>query len=306
MSRAQRSPGVVGFLGSESLPLWAKRVKAFQEGLTETGHVENRNVTVEYRWAEGYYDRLPMLAADLVRRRVSVIAAPLTQSALAAKAATRTTPIVFITGGDPVNLGLVDTLERPGGNLTGITNLNVGLAPRRLEILHELLPNVVRVALLVDPTNPNADSIVAEVRTAVTSLGLQLVVLHATSERDFDAVFNDLTRLRAEALLIGTEGFLVTRSVQVASLTLLHRVPTLFQFREYVAAGGLISYGGSSEGNFHQMGVHVGRILNGERPATIAVEPSKRFELIINLKTAKTLGITVPEALLRRANEIIE
>jgi putative ABC transport system substrate-binding protein len=244
--------------------------------------------------------------ADLVRRRVNVIVAIPTPSALAAKAATATIPIVFITGGDPITLGLTSSLDRPGANATGIVNLNVDLSGRRLEILHELLPTATRVGLLVDPTNVNANGLVAQAQSAAQRLDLRLDPVHATSERDFDAVFAKLGELRAEALMIGTEGFLVSRAAQVADLALRHRLPTIFQFREYVVAGGLMSYGGSSRGNFRQVGIYTGRILNGERPADLPVEQSNALELIINARTAKTLGITVPQPLLARADEVIE
>jgi putative ABC transport system substrate-binding protein len=304
---AQRTtPRAVGFLGAESADLWEDRVRAFHEGLREAGQLEGQDITIEYRWAEGRYDRLPSLAADLVRRRVSVIVAIPTQSALAAKAATATTPIVFVTGGDPVKLGLVAGLSRPGGNATGVVNLNVDLSQRRLELLRELLPALRTVALLIDPTNINANSLVAQVQTAAQRLGLQLHTVHATSERDFDAVFANLAKLRVDAFMIGTEGFLVSRSVQLADRTVRHRIPTIFQFREYVVAGGLMSYGGSARGNFRQVGVYTGRILNGEQPSDLPVEQSSTLELIINGRTAKTLGITVPQALLARADEVIE
>jgi putative ABC transport system substrate-binding protein len=237
---------------------------------------------------------------------VKVIVAIPTPSALAAKAATATIPIVFITGGDPITLGLTTSLDRPGANATGIVNLNVDLSGKRLELLHELLPTATRVGLLVDPTNVNANGLVAQAQSAAQRLDLRLDPVHATSERDFDAVFAKLGELRAEALMIGTEGFLVSRAAQVADLALRHRLPTIFQFREYVVAGGLMSYGGSSRGNFRQVGIYTGRILNGERPADLPVEQSNALELIINARTAKTLGITVPQPLLARADEVIE
>lgn len=304
---AQRTrPTVVGFLGAESADLWEDRVRAFHEGLRQTGHLDGEDITIEYRWAEGRNERLPSLAADLVRRRVNVIVAIPTPSALAAKAATATIPIVFITGGDAVKLGLVTSLGRPGTNATGIVNLNVDLSGRRLELLHELLPTATRVGLLVDPTNSNANGLIAQAQATAQRLGLQLHPVHATSERDFDSVFATLMKLRAEALMIGTEGFLVSRATRLADLTVRYRVPTIFQFREYVVVGGLMSYGGSSRGNFRQVGIHAGRILNGERPADLPVEQSSALELIINVRTAKTLGIMVPPALLARADEVIE
>jgi putative tryptophan/tyrosine transport system substrate-binding protein len=307
VARGQPLEPVVGFLGVESPNEWMSRLRAFREGLAQTGYFEGRNVAIEYRWAEGRLDRLPALAAELVQRHVSLIAVPGgTNGALAAKAATSTIPILFTTGGDPVSLGLVADLNRPGGNLTGVVNLNLELAPKRLQLLHEIVPAATSVALLVDPTNVNAEAIVREVRAAAIDLGLQLHVLHASSERDLVSVFTTLVQLHVGALLIGTEGFLVALSDELAALTIRHAIPTMFQFRQYVAAGGLISYGASADGNFRQVGVYAGRILKGELPETLPVEESKRFELVINLKTARMLGLTVPPALLASADELIE
>ena len=308
-ARAQQpTMSVVGFLGSESPDRWISRLRGFYQGLSETGYVEGRNVAVEYRWADGQPDRFPAFAADLVRRQVSVIVVPgSTVGALAAKAATTTIPIVFAVGGDPVKLGLVADLNRPGGNLTGVVNLNVNLAPRRLELLRELVPSATLIALLVDPTNPSAGTIVKDVQAAARSLGLQVHVLHASSEREFDSAFASLVQVRAEALMIGTEGLFIHRSEQLVALTIRHAVPTMFQFREYVAVGGLMSYGGSTNsGNFRQVGIFTGRILKGAKPADLPVEQSTRLELIINLKTAKMLGLAVPPTLLARADEVIE
>jgi ABC-type uncharacterized transport system substrate-binding protein len=298
---------VVGFLGAEAPELWAARVRAFRQGLSEAGYEEGRNVSIEFRWAEGRAYRLPALARDLARRRVAVIAAPGgTNGALAAKAATWTIPIVFTTSGDPVQLGLVADLKRPAGNLTGILNLNAELAPKRLGLLKELVPAATSVALLVDPTNASTERIVGDVQPAASALGLQLHILRARSEGDLEKVFADIDRLGAKMLLIGTEGFLVSAAEQLAELTVRHRVPTMFQFRDYVTAGGLISYGGSAIGDFRQAGVYTGRILNGERPAVMPVQRSQKFELIINLKTAKALNLSVPPALLARADEVID
>jgi putative ABC transport system substrate-binding protein len=305
-ARAQQpAMPVIGFLGSASPNLWAGRVRAFRQGLGETGYVEGRNVTIEYRWADGQYDRLPALAADLVRRQVAVIAAN-NPAALPAKAATTTIPIVFTVGLDPVAVGLVASLNRPGGNLTGTTSLNVEIGPKRLELLHELIPAATVVALLVNPANPNAETLSRELEAAARTLGLKLHVLHASTERDFDTVFATLARLRASALVIGPDALFNSRSEQLAALTLRHRVPTITQYREFAAAGGLMSYGGSITDTFHLVGVYTGRILKGEKPADLPVTQSTKVELIINLKTAKALGITVPLPLIGCADEVIE
>jgi putative ABC transport system substrate-binding protein len=299
---------VIGFLGSESPELWSGRLHAFRQGLSETGYVEGRNVAIEFHWAEGQKDRIPALVADLVRRQVTVIAAlESTPGALAAKAATTTIPIVFYVGSDPVAGGLVASLSRPGGNLTGITNLNLELAPKRLELLHELVPTASTIALLVNPTNPIiAETLSRDVQMAARTLGLQLHVLNAGTERDFDTAFATLTQLRANALVIGPDSFFNVRSEQLAALALHHAVPTIFQFREFVAAGGLMSYGGSLTEVYRLAGNYTGRVLKGEKPADLPVQQATKVELFINLKTAKALGITVPLPLSGRADEVIE
>jgi putative ABC transport system substrate-binding protein len=298
---------VVGFLSAESPELWVGRMRAFRQGLSETGYVEGRNVAIEYRWAESRNDRLPALAADLVRLQVSVITVlGSTPGALAAKAATTTIPIVFFTGADPVAFGLVASLSRPGGNLTGVANLGVELGPKRLEVLHELLPAATVVALLVNPTNPIVEVESRGVQDAARTLGLQLHVLDASTERDFDAVFASLFQLRASALVIAPDAFFTSRSEQLAALALRHAVPTMYQYREFAAAGGLMSYGDNVADHDRLAGVYTGRILNGEKPADLPVLQSTKAELIINLKSAKTLGITVPQLLLARADEVIE
>jgi putative tryptophan/tyrosine transport system substrate-binding protein len=283
-------------------------LRAFHQGLGETGYVEGRNVTIEYRWAEGHNDRLPALVADLARLEVAVIAATGgTAVALAAKAATTTIPIVFNIAADPVALGLVASLSRPGGNLTGVTSLSVQVAPKRLELLHELLPAVTVVALLINPTNPILAEIQSrDLQAAAGPLGLQLHVLHASTERDFDAVFATLAQLRAGALVIGTDLFFNTRSEQLAALTVRHAVPAIFQYREFAAAGGLMSYGNAIADPYRLVGVYTGRILKGEKPADLPVQRATKVELIINLKTAKALGLAVPLPLLGRADEVIE
>jgi putative tryptophan/tyrosine transport system substrate-binding protein len=304
----QTAMPVVGYLGTTSADGGSGQLRAFRQGLSEAGYVEGQNVRVEYRWADDQYDRLPTLAADLVRREVTVIAlTPGTPAALAAKAATTTIPIVFQIGTDPVALGLVDSLSRPSGNLTGVTSLNVELGSKRLELLHELVPTATSIALLVNPNNPVlAAALSREVQAAATRLGLQIHVLHAGTERDFDTVFATLARLRAGGLVIGTDPFFTNHSEQLAALALRYAVPAIYQYHEYAAAGGLMSYGGSFTDSAHQAGIYTGRILKGDKPADLPVIQRSKIELIINLKTAKSLGLSVPMSLLGRADEIIE
>jgi putative ABC transport system substrate-binding protein len=298
---------VIGFLDSLSREGRVNLLAAVRKGLSETGYVEGRNVAIEYRWAEGQSDRLPALAADLVRRKVNVIAAAGgNASALAAKAATATIPIVFSVGIDPVEFGLVAGLNRPGGNLTGVTSLNLEVGPKRLELLHELIPTAASIALLVNPTNPNAETLTRDLQAAARTLGPQLHVLHASTERDFDTVFASLARLRADGLVIGGDPIFNSRSGQLAALSLRHAVPAIYQYREFAAAGGLMSYGGSDTEASRLAGVYIGRILKGEKPGDLPVQQSTKVELIINLTTAKALGFTVPLALLTRADEVIE
>jgi len=305
-ARAQQAVmPVIGFLSGASAAAYKPFVAAFREGLSELGYVEGRNVIIEYRWGEGQYDRLPPLAAELVRRQAAVIIAP-GPAALAAKAATTTIPIVFAAGYDPVDLGLVGSLNSPGGNLTGTSMLNVEVVPKRLELLHELVPTVTVMGLLVNPTNPNAAIQLQDLQAAARTLGLQSHVLHARSERDFDTVFATLTELRAGALVIGADVFFNIRSAELAALALRHAVPAAYQYREFTAAGGLMSYGGSIIESYRQAGVYAGRILKGDKPADLPVQRSTKVELFLNLKTAKTLGLTVPLPLLGRADEVIE
>jgi putative ABC transport system substrate-binding protein len=298
---------VIGFLGSGSPGLFASRVSAFRQGLSEAGYVEGRNVAIEFRWAEGRNDRLPALAADLVGRKVNVIVtAGGTPATLAAKVATTTIPIVFSIGNDPVQMGLIASLNRPGGNITGVTNLSGQIGPKRLELLHEVVPAATIIALLINPDNPATETQSTELQPAARTLGLQLHVLRVNAERDFDAAFASLVQLRAGGLVIGADAVFNTRSEQLAALALRHAVPTIFQFREFAAAGGLMSYGDSSTEPFRQVGVYTGRILKGEKPAELPVQQATKVELIVNLKTAKALGLTVPLALLTRADEVIE
>jgi putative tryptophan/tyrosine transport system substrate-binding protein len=304
----QQAMPVIGFLGSASPDRWAGRMRAFHQGLSETGYAEGRNVAIEYRWAEGQNDRLGPLAAELVGRQVTVIVTPgSTPAALAAKAATTTIPIVFEVASDPVELGLVTSLARPGGNITGVTSLNAEVGPKRLELLHELVPTATVVGLLVNPTNPNlAELTTKNLHAAARSLGLKMHILHASADRDFDTVFATLNQLRAGALVIGTDPFFSSRLEQLATLTARHAVPTVYQFREFTAAGGLMSYGGSLTDTFRAAGVYTGRILKGDKPADLPVQRTTKVELFLNLRTAKVLGLEVPRTLIARADEVIE
>jgi putative ABC transport system substrate-binding protein len=301
---------VVGFLNAASPDLFAHVVRAFHLGLSETGYVEGRNVAIEYRWAENQYDRLPELAAELVRRRVSVITTgSSTLAALAAKAATTTLPIVFLMGSDPVQFGLVASLNRPGGNLTGITTLNLEMTPKRLQVLRELLPTTTIMAVLVNPTNAPAtvETEVRQVQAAAHTLGLQMVhVLQASTERELDSAFSTLIQRRASGLVISADTFFSGKSVELAALASRHAVPTISPYRDFVTAGGLMSYGGSVTELYRLAGVYTGRILKGEQPADLPVQQVTKVQLAINLKTAKALGLTVPTSLIGRADEIIE
>jgi putative tryptophan/tyrosine transport system substrate-binding protein len=296
---------VIGYLNSTSASGWAAQLAAFLQGVQEAGYREGRNVVIEYRWAEGQNDLLPAMAADLVRRHVSVLVAN-GPSALPAKAATTTIPIVFTTGADPVQLGLVASLNRPGGNLTGVTTLNVEMGAKRLELLHELVPNATTVAMLINPTDPSAETYARDAQAAARTLGLRLQVLYASTERDFDVVFETLAQRQPGALVIGSDAFFISQSEHLAALAIRNALPTISSYREFAAAGGLISYGDSLTELYRQAGVYTGRILKGEKPADLPVQQATKDDLTINLKTAKALGLTIPLPLLGRADEVIE
>jgi len=303
----QAAMPVIGFLGGASPDLWADRMRAFRQGLSETGYIEGKNVTIEYRWATGRNDLLPALAKDLVGRRVDAIAAPgSSAAAVAAKAATSTIPIVTTLAADPVAMGLVASLNRPGGNLTGVTTLGLEVGPKRLELLHELLPTASDIALLVNPTNPTTEALSSVSQAAANRLGLRLHVLNASGERELDTIFAALIQLRASALAIGPDALFTARREQLAALTVQHAMPAIYQFREFAAAGGLMSYGASFTDPFHRVGGYIGRILKGEKVSDLPVQQAEKIELFINLKTARALRLTVPLTLLGRADEVIE
>ena len=308
VARAQQpAMPVVGFLNSESPIYYAPMAGAFRQGLNEAGYIDGRNVAIEYRWAEEQYDRLPAFAADLVRRRVTAIAAAgALSSPLAAKAATSTIPIVFSCGVDPVEFGLVASLNRPGANMTGVTTLTNELVAKRLELLHELVPAATRVALLVNPTNPGTRTLPADFQKAARTLGLETHILYASTEQDFDTAFAMIVELRLGGLVIGGDAFFNGRSEQLAALTLRHGVPTIYQYSQFALAGGVMSYGSNAMEAYRLVGNYTGRILKGEKPADLPVQQATKVELIINLKTAKALGLTVPLTLRGRADEVIE
>jgi putative ABC transport system substrate-binding protein len=296
---------VIGFLNSASPDLDSYRAQPFRQGLAETGHVVGRNVTIEYRWAEGRTERLRELADDLVRRRVSVIVAN-GPAARAAREATATIPIVFLGAADPVEGGLVASLNRPGGNLTGVAGLATEVGPKRLELLHKLVPAAGTLAVLLDPNDYNLAIQLRDLKGAAQNLGLELHIVEAGTERDLETAFATLEQTRASALLIGTSTFFNSHAVQLAALSLSHRLPTIFYIRAFAAAGGLMAYGASFPDMYRQMGVYAGRILKGEKPADLPIMQPTKFELVINLKTAKALGLDVPAMLLASADEVIE
>jgi ABC-type uncharacterized transport system substrate-binding protein len=306
-ARAQQAAmPMIGFLSGVSPGPFAQRLAAFRQGLNETGFIEGRNVAIEYRWAEGQYDRLPALATDLVGRRVVVIVAYTNAAALAAKVATTTIPIVFLVGDDPVRLGLVASLARPGENITGVSWFGADLEAKQLSLLHELVPNAAVIALLVDLNALPAASRVSQVEAAARALGLQLVVLNARIPSDIDMAFASLVRERAGALVVGGGAFLLSRRDQIIALAARHAIPAIYGFREYSADGGLISYGNHIPDSFRRAGVYTGRILKGDKPADLPVEQPTKFELVINLKTAKALGLAVPSSMQWLADEVIE
>jgi len=308
VARAQQpAMPVIGFLNGGSRKGYEPWANAFLEGLKEAGYVAGQNAAVEYRWAEGLYDQLPTLAADLVRRQVTVIAGTSTPAALAAKAATNAIPIVFTTSGDPVQLGLVSSLSRPEGNVTGATQLNVEVAPKRLELLRDMIPSATTFALLVNPKGPAAESHVRHLEAAARTLGLKLQILRASTESDLEVVFSTLRQLQIRGLVVGSaDPFFTSHREQLAALALRYRIPAAYQYREFAAAGGLMSYGGSITDTYRLAGIYAGRILKGEKPAALPVQQTTKVELILNLRTAKSLGLTFPLSLLGRADEVIE
>jgi putative ABC transport system substrate-binding protein len=298
---------VIGYLGAQSPAVFASRVRAFRQGLAELGFVEGRNVAIEFRWAEGQHNRLAALAAELVNLQVTVIVAPGgAPAALAARSATTTIPIVFEMGADPVAMGLVDSLSRPGGNLTGVSSLSVEVTPKRLEFLHQVLPTAGVFAVLVNPTSPTAESQLRDLQSAAGTLGLKLHVLHASAARDLDTVFATLSQLRASGLVIASDTFLGTHGEELAALAVRHAVPAVHQSRDFTIAGGLMSYGGSFVESHRQAGSFTGRIIMGAKPADLPVRQVTIIEFLINLRTAKSLGVTFPRSLLVLADELIE
>jgi len=307
-ARAQQAAmPVIGFLGSTSPELWTIQLRAFQEGLGETGYIEGRNATIEFRWARGQYDRLPALAADLVRHQVAVIVAAGTPSTLAAKSATTTTPIVFHSALDPIKAGLAASLNRPGGNITGVTTLGVELGLKRLEVLRALTPSAAVIGQLVNPSDSAlAAAEMREVRDAARAFGLHLQILNASTESEIKAAFTTLDELRADALLVGADPFFMTRREQIVAEAARHSIAAMYFTREYPAAGGLMSYGGNLSDTYRQAGIYAGRILKGDKPGDLPIQQLTKIELVLNLKTAKALGITFPITLLGRADEVIE
>jgi putative tryptophan/tyrosine transport system substrate-binding protein len=307
-ARAQQpAMPVIGLLNASSPDVFADRLRGFRQGLKDTGYVEGENVAIVYRWAEGQYDRLPALAADLVRLQVAVIAASVgADPVLAAKAATTTIPIVFVVPEDPVKAGLVASLARPGGNLTGINFLSGELSAKRLELLRELVPIAARVAVLINPSNPTAKSTSKDVEEAARSLGLQIQVLNAGTSREIDAVFAPFARERPDALFVGGDPFYLARRVQLANLAVRYAMPATFVNRDFAEAGGLMSYGANVTDAFRQLGVYTGRILKGAKPTDLPVAQATKFEFVINAQTARILGLAVPPSLLARADEVIE
>jgi putative ABC transport system substrate-binding protein len=298
---------VIGYVNAGFAQSFTGQVTAFHQGLGEAGYVEGRNVAIEYRWAEGHNERLPAMVADMVRRNVSMIAATTTPAALAAKAANTTIPVVFETGSDPVQIHLVDSLNQPGGNITGVTSLIVEIAPKRLELLHELLPAVRVMGLLINPTDPElAEPQVNRVQAAAHSFGLDVHVLNVSNDDEIDSAFAKLAELRVGGLVIAANALFTSRMEKLAALTVRYNLPSIYQYHDFAAAGGLVSYGSDPRESYHLAGVYAGRILKGDKPADLPVQRATKIELIINLKAAKALGINVPLPLSGRADEVIE
>ena len=308
VARAQQAAmPVIGFLSSVSPGPLGQNLSAFRRGLQESGYIEGQNATIEYRWAEGHFDRLPALAADLVSRNVAVIAAtggP--PAALAAKAATTTTPIVFILASDPIKLGLVDSLNRPGGNATGVGLFAVTVEPKKFELLHELVPKAAVIGVLTNPRNPNAETITKDLQVAASKLGLRMRIVNAAAPSEFEAAFTSLVEQQAGALVVAADPFFNAQREVLVALAARHAIPAIYEWREFATAGGLMSYGTVILDAYRQAGVYAGRVLRGQKPADLPVVQPTKFELVINLKTAKALGLTVPPTLLARADEVIE
>jgi len=306
-ARAQQAGmPVVGYLDASSPGASAPRVAIFRRGLAEAGYVEGRNVAIEYRWAEGRYDRLPEMAVELVRREVAVIVASTIPAAVAAKSATATIPIVFYVAGDPVKLGLVAGLARPGGNATGVNNFAAELGAKHLGLLRELLPTAARIGLMVNPTNPNVEGATKDVTAAALATGVEIDVVRASDSREIEVAFATLVRNRADALVVGPDAFFTSRRLQIATLATRHALPAVSNSREFAEAGGLMDYGTSLTEVYRQLGVYAGRVLKGDKPAELPVVQSTKFELVINLPTARALGLEIPATLLARADEVIE
>jgi len=305
-ARAQKSQRMIGVLGSASYGAFPGTEAAFIEGLRNIGFIEGTNISIEWRWAEGQYNRLAQLAGDLLSRKVAVIVTWDAPASLAAKAATKTIPIVFLTGVDPIEIGLVQSFSRPSGNLTGIYNLVAGLGPKHLDLLHELVPTASMIVLLLNPGNPNAHSYVLQTQAAADALGLRIQMLTAHTEADLEAAFGIMVQQRADAMLVTADPFFIAQREQIVALAAGHAIPAIYAFRWFTDRGGLMSYGAAVAGFYRQLGTYAGRILNGAKPVDLPIEQNIRYELVINLKTAKRLSLTVPPSLLARADEVIE
>ena len=305
-AHAQEPRWVIGVLGSASYGAFPGAETAFIQGLKATGFIEGKNISIEWRWAEGQYTRLSLLAGELLSRNVAVIVTWDAPASLATKAATKTTPIVFLTGTDPVEIGLVESFSRPSGNLTGIYNLVAGLGPKHLDLLHELVPTASMIVLLLNPRNPNAHPYVLQTQAAADALGLRIQMLTAHTEADLEAAFGIMVQQRADAMLVTADPFFIAQREQIVALAAGHAIPAIYAFRWFTDRGGLMSYGAAVAGFYRQLGTYAGRILNGAKPVDLPIEQNIRYELVINLKTAKRLSLTVPPSLLARADEVIE